>query len=180
MAARACPGAAGALGRAVRACFGAANALKMAAQASPGAASALEKANLACCGAASALKMAVLTYSGAARMRLKSVFKPASVPPVRSKTLFEPAVRDHYSKVLVSVSLCSEPLHSALLYSVHGYARVHTSIYTYTSVDPCMSMHRAKQSRVQWLRARCNRDQHFRIVISNSRLGQPPCAHWRH
>ena len=91
----------------------------------------LEKAALACCGAASALKMAVLTCSGAARMRLKSVFKPASVPPVRSKTLFEPAVRDHYSKVLVSVSLCSEPLHSALLYSVHGYARVHTSIYIY-------------------------------------------------
>ena len=104
----------------------------MAAQAYPGAASALEKAALACCGAASALKMAVLTYSGAARMRLKSVFKPASVPPVRSKTLFEPAVRDHYSKVLVSVSLCSEPLHSALLYSVHGYARVHTSILIYS------------------------------------------------
>ena len=31
----------------------------------------------------------------------------------------------------VSVSLCSEPLHSALLYSVHGYAQVHTSIYIY-------------------------------------------------
>ena len=136
MAARACPGAAGALGRAGRACFGVASALKMAAQACPGAASALEKAALACCGAASALKMAVLTYSGAARMRLKSVFKPASVPPVRSKTLFEPAVRDHYSKVLVSVSLFSEPLHSALLYSVHGYARVHTSIYISATVPP--------------------------------------------
>ena len=86
----------------------------------------LEKAALACCGAASAFKIAVLTCSGAARMRLKSVFKPASVPPVRSKTLFEPAVRDQYSKVLVSVSLCSEPLHSALLYSVHVYALAHT------------------------------------------------------
>ena len=124
-----CSGLPGCCWSAWTGCFGAANALKMAAQACPGAASALEKAALACCGAASALKMAVLTYSGAARMRLKSVFKPASVPPVRSKTLFEPAVRDHYSKVLVSVSLFSEPLHSALLYSVHGYARVHTSIY---------------------------------------------------
>ena len=33
-------------------------------------------------------------------------------------------------------------------------------------------MHGAKWSRVQWLRAECNRDQHFRIVISNSRLEQ--------
>ena len=34
-------------------------------------------------------------------------------------------------------------------------------IYIYTSVYPCMSMHGAKWSRVQWLRAECNRDQHF-------------------
>ena len=65
MAAPACPGAAGALGRAVRACFGATRALKMAAPACPGAASALEKAALARCGAASALKIAVLARSGA-------------------------------------------------------------------------------------------------------------------
>ena len=30
----------------------------------------------------------------------------------------------------------------------------------------------AKQSRAQWLRAQCNQDQDFRIVISNSRLEQ--------
>ena len=33
------------------------------------------------------------------------------------------AVRDRCSQKLVSVALCSEPLHSALLCSVHGYAR---------------------------------------------------------
>jgi len=64
-------------------------------------------------------------------VRSKSLFELASVPPVHSESLFEPAVQDHYSKVLVSVALCSEPLHSALLCCVHGYARVHTSIYIY-------------------------------------------------
>ena len=48
---------------------------------------------------------------------------------MRSKRLFEAAVRDHYSKMLVSVTLCSEPLYSVSLCIVHGYARVHTSIY---------------------------------------------------
>ena len=42
----------------------------------------------------------------------------------------------------------------------------------YTSVNPCISMHDAKRNRVQWLRAECNRDQHLRIVISNSSLEQ--------
>ena len=56
-------------------------------------------------------------------VRPKRLFEPASVPPVRSKRLFETAVRDHYSKVLGSATLCSEPLYSALLCSVHGYAR---------------------------------------------------------
>ena len=50
---------------------------------------------------------------------------------MRSKRLFEAAVRDHYSKMLVSVTLCSEPLYSVSLCIVHGYARVHTSIYIY-------------------------------------------------
>ena len=58
----------------------------------------------------------------------KRLSEPASVPPVRSKRLFEHAVRDRCSQKPVSVALCSEPLHSALLCSVHGYARVHTSI----------------------------------------------------
>ena len=61
-------------------------------------------------------------------MRSKSLFELASVPPVHSESLFEPAVQDHYSKVLVSVALCSESLYSALLCYVYGYARVHTSI----------------------------------------------------
>ena len=43
----------------------------------------------------------------------------------------------------------------------------------YTCANPCISMLGAKRSRVQWLRAQCNRDQHFQIVISNSGLGQP-------
>ena len=50
-------------------------------------------------------------------VRSKRLFEPASVPPVRSKRLFETAVRDHYSKVLGSATLCSEAtvLCSALL-----------------------------------------------------------------
>ena len=43
----------------------------------------------------------------------------------------------------------------------------------YTSVDPCISMHGAKQCRVQWLRAQCNRDQLLRTAISNSTLEKP-------
>ena len=62
-------------------------------------------------------------------VRSKSLSELASVPAVHSKSLFEPAVQDHYSKVLVSVALCSESLYSALLCYVHGYARVHTRIY---------------------------------------------------
>ena len=54
-------------------------------------------------------------------VRSKSLFELASVPPVHSESLFEPAVQDHYSKVLVSVALCSESLYSALLCYVHGY-----------------------------------------------------------
>ena len=46
-------------------------------------------------------------------VRSKRLFEPVSVPPVRSKRLFQ----DHYSKMLVSITLCSEPLYSALLYS---------------------------------------------------------------
>ena len=52
--------------------------------------------------------------------RSNRLFDPVSVPPVRSKRLFQ----DHYSKMLVSVTLCSEPLYSALLYScmdMHGF-----------------------------------------------------------
>ena len=60
-----------------------------------------------------------------------------SVPPVRSKRLFQ----DHYSKMLVSVTLCSEPLYSALLCScmdMHGFTlyiatrssvKLHTRIF---------------------------------------------------
>ena len=50
----------------------------------------------------------------------KKMFEPASVPPVHSKRLFQ----ERYSKMLVSVALCSEPLYSALLYSrmdMHGF-----------------------------------------------------------
>ena len=68
-------------------------------------------------------------------VRSKSLFELASVPPVHSESLFEPAVQDHYSKVLVSVALCSESLYSALLCYVHGYARVHTSIYIYIYIS---------------------------------------------
>ena len=107
-------------------CFGATSALEMATLACPGAASALKKAAPACFDAASALKIAILACSGAASALEKSVracFNAASA--------LKEAARDHYSKVLVSVTLCSDPLYSALLRYVHGYARVHTSIYIY-------------------------------------------------
>ena len=48
-----------------------------------------------------------------------------------------------------------------------------------TSVNPCIHIHGAKQSRVQWLRAQCSRAQHLRIMISNSSLEQPLRAHRR-
>ena len=74
-----------------------------------------------------ALKMAVLTYSGAARKRLKSPLQCRQGAQRRCSSLLS-EITICSSKVLVSDSFCSEPLHSALLYSVHGYARVHTSI----------------------------------------------------
>ena len=60
-------------------------------------------------------------------VRSKRLFEPASVPPVRSKWLSERAVRDRCSQKLVSVALRSEPLHSALLCSVHGLSLIHIS-----------------------------------------------------
>ena len=70
-------------------------------------------------------------------VRSKRQFEPVSVPQVRSKWLFQ----DCYSKMLVSVTLCSEPLYSALLYScmdMHGFTlyiatrssvKLHTRIF---------------------------------------------------
>ena len=61
-------------------------------------------------------------------MRSKRPFELTSVPPLRSKRLFEPAVRDHYSKGVVGYTVpCASLLCSPG--SVHGYARVRTSIY---------------------------------------------------
>ena len=56
---------------------------------------------------------------------------------------------------------------------VYMFSYVYVYIYIYTSVDPCISMHGAKQCRVQWLRAQCNRDQLLRTAISNSTLEKP-------
>ena len=77
----------------------------------------LEKAGVACCGAGIALKIAVLARSGAAIALEKPIRAHFSAASAHSKRLFAPAVRDHSSKVLVSVALCSEPLYSALLCS---------------------------------------------------------------
>ena len=63
---------------------------------------------------------------------------------VRSKRLFEAGVRDHYSEMLVSVTLCSEPLYSALLYScmdMHGFTlyiatRSFVKLHTQTFDEP--------------------------------------------
>ena len=53
--------------------------------------------------------------------------------------LFEPAVRDHYSKVLVSVTLCPEPLYSAPLCSMHGHARRCSSLLSEITIRKCGS-----------------------------------------
>ena len=98
-------------------------ALKTAAQACPGAANALAKAGLACCSIAHAAQN---ERSGLlwCRQCARNFFELASVPSVHSNRLFEPAVRDHYSKVLVSVTVCPELLHSSLHFSKHGMYRV--------------------------------------------------------
>ena len=52
-----------------------------------------------------------------------------------SKTAFEVTIRNHCSKSH-SETLSSFPLHSVQHCSVHGYARVHTSIYIYIYIWP--------------------------------------------
>ena len=85
-------------------------------------------------------------------VRSKRLFEHASAPPERSAlevaaracfgnaSAFEPAVpfekavRDHCSKVLVSVTLCSVPLYSAPLspcMDMHGFTLVYIYIYNY-------------------------------------------------
>ena len=64
-----------------------------------------------------------------------------------SKSLFEVAVLNHSSKLLVSVTLSSVPLHSVLLCNVHGMHGF-TLVYIYRHI--------------------------YREVISNSPHGSPP------
>ena len=90
-------------------------------------------------GAQNGSKRLKNAQKGAKRLKkaLEKAVRACPVSPVRSKRLFQPADRDHYLKVLVSVTLCSEPLHSALLCSVHGYAPVsytHLTLPTICSV----------------------------------------------
>ena len=100
-------------------CAGATLALEMAAGACPGAAGALKRL----LGPALAVPVPSewsLSPALLLPVRSKRLFEPASVPPVHSKRLFQ----ERYSKMLVSVALCSEPLYSALLYSrmdMHGF-----------------------------------------------------------
>ena len=51
-----------------------------------------------------------------------------------SESRFESAIRNHFSKSLVSMTLSSVPFHSAPHYSLHLYARGHTSIYIYIDI----------------------------------------------
>ena len=54
----------------------------------------------------------------------------------------------------------------------HGFVKTtepgNIYIYIYTSVNPCISMHGAKQSRAKENRAKCHRDQHLRTGILSS------------
>ena len=99
----------------------------MAAQACPGAASALEKAARACFETASALKIAILACSDATSALKKSVQARFSAASTLKDAVRGCCLRSLFESAGLG-SLCSEPLHSALLYSVHGYARLHTSI----------------------------------------------------
>ena len=107
----------------------------------------------------------------------------------RSKRLFEP-VRCHQCarrgcSSLLRCRLCVQRSCSRLLFKItirKCWARLHCALShcTLLCFAPCMYMHGAKQSKVQWLRAQCSRAQHFRIVISNSSLEQPLRTHRRH
>ena len=94
-----------------------------------------------------------------------------------SRLLFEITIRKCWARLHCALSHCTLLCFAPCMY-MHGSTLVY--IYIYTSVNPCISMHDAKRNRVQWLRAECNRDQHFRIVISNSSLEQPFRAHAVH
>ena len=61
--------------------------------------------------------------SGTASECLETASEPLGAPRLRSERLFEN---------------CSKKLCSALLCSVHGYARVHTSVYIYIYIYLCM------------------------------------------
>ena len=127
----ACSGAASALEGAVRACFCPSGALKMALWPAPEPPVRSERLRSSLLGRRQCEqngRSGMLRFWSVCSKRLSV---PASVPPVRSKRLFERAVRDRCSQKLVSVAACSEPMHSARLCCVHGYARVHTSIYIY-------------------------------------------------
>ena len=96
------PGPHGALASAARACFGAAERSQVLLER----ASELQRARKCCSSAC---------------------FRAAE----RSQLLLEKTVQKDVSGKLCLVTLNSGSLHSALLNSVHGYARVHTSIYIY-------------------------------------------------
>ena len=113
---------------AARACCEAAKPLKIAAQACPEATKALKIAAQACSEATKSLNIAVQACSEATKAhqnRCSSLLQGDSGAQNGSTP------QSHCSKILVSVTLCTVPLCPALLCSVHGYVRVHTSIYIY-------------------------------------------------
>ncbi len=64
--------------------------------------------------------------------------------------------------------ICCTTLGYSYVYKyVHLCVAVHTNIY-YTSVNPCISMHRVKQNRVMCNRVQCHRAQLLRAAFSNA------------
>ena len=86
-------------------------------------------ASLLCCLVPSSLLRCLVT--SLLRCFVAPCFVASLLFEATSESPFEYTIRNRFSKSLVSVTLSSVALHSAPHYSVHVYARGHTSIYIY-------------------------------------------------
>ena len=124
-----------ALKTAARACWEAAKTLKITAQACTEATKALKITARAGSEATKSLDIAAQACSEATKAHQNRCSSLLHFCSGAQKWRSNITAQSHCSKMLVSVSLSTVPLCPALLRSVHGYARVHTSIYIYIHRD---------------------------------------------
>ena len=93
------------------------------------AASLLRCLDLGCIVVASLLRHVIASLLCGSLASPLRCFAASLLVEATSESRFEYAIRNHFSKSLVSVTLSSVRFHSAPHYSVHLYARAHTSIY---------------------------------------------------